>query len=317
MSSATGPIADLSYRTYDGQLDPPTHRWKVIAKANIMRVFKNKWYWVLAFLGGWYYIGMMIALLVTTMLSTGGAAAGADMSQILAMDWTGLFHHGFSFSQFWLMFIGLIAGAGVIANDNRCNALLVYLSKPCTKKDYIIGKWVGVFVPIAAAMLIPTLGFYIYGALNFNEQGFLSDDPFLLFRMILVITVSAAFQTSMLLTVSSMFNQGRIAGATYAGVFFIPSFITVFMGIILVEAGSAPAGLTSLAQNLFYMSIDGLSIGFSKLILELDSPAMFMGLQNEVGVDRPSPLLVIGAMGVLSALGLMLVRKRVRAVEVA
>ncbi|MCH7945821.1 MAG: hypothetical protein IIC73_07390, partial [Armatimonadetes bacterium] len=145
MPSTTGPIADLSYRTYDGKLDPPTHRWKVIAKMNIMRVVRNKWYWILMFLGGWYYIGMMIALLVTTMLPGGGDGGG--MSQIFAMDWPGLFHHGFSFSQFWMMFIGLIAGVGVIANDNRCNALLVYLSKPCTKKDYIIGKWVGVFVP--------------------------------------------------------------------------------------------------------------------------------------------------------------------------
>ena len=97
----------------------------------------------------------------------------------------------------------------------------------------------------------------------------------------------------------------------------IPSFITVFMGIILADGNDGPSSLRSLAENLFYMSIDGLSIGFSKLILELDRPLMFMGLPNGIGVDRPSPLLEIGAMGVLAVLGLLLVNKRVRAVEVA
>ena len=56
--------------------------------------------------------------------------------------------------QLFLLFIALLAGAGSIANDNRANALLVYLSKPCRKVDYLFGKWAGL------AMLIAGVPFY-------------------------------------------------------------------------------------------------------------------------------------------------------------
>ena len=315
MSSASGPIADLSYRTYEGQLDAPTHRWKVIAKQNIYRVIRHKGYWWMFGFGSWYYFIMAVILLFVTLLQTGGT--NFEQNPLLQIDWTAQYLHGFSFGQMFYMFIGLIAGAGAIANDNRCNALLVYLSKPCTKKDYIIGKWVGVFVPVAAAMLIPALLFYAFGAMNFRDMGFISDDPLLPLRMILIILVGAAFHTSMVLAVSSMFNQGRLAGATYAGIYFLPSFITFFMGIILEEARDAPASLISLAEGWFYMSIDGLSIGFAKLILELDSPDLFLNAGNGFNVGRPAPLMVIGVMAVLSTVAVVLIRRRVRAVEVA
>ena len=49
MSNATGPIADLSYRSYEGTLDAPTQRWKVIAAysgeglSHVKTIWRNGW----------------------------------------------------------------------------------------------------------------------------------------------------------------------------------------------------------------------------------------------------------------------------------
>lgn len=317
MSNAAGPIADLSYRTYDGVLDAPTQRWKVIARANVMRVVKNKWYWVLIAVGGWYYGIMFIGLfIIDYMLSAGGNDAKQAMQQLARVDWSAQFLHGFSFGQIWFLFIALIAGAGSIANDNRTNALLVYLSKPCTKKDYVIGKWVGVFVPIAFAMIVPSLFFYAFGAMNYREFGFLSDDPWLIVKVLLITAIGAAFQTSLVLGVSSLFNQGRMASATYVGAYFISNIVTFILGIIMMESHGGASGVRSFASGLYYCSIDGLSIGVAKVILGLDSPNLFIGADNGLNVDRPSPYLAFGLVIILGLFAMRLVWKRVRAVEV-
>ena len=317
MPSATGPIADLSYRTYDGPLDPPTHRWKVIAKATAMRVARNKWFWYIALFSGWYYVVMGIILFVLDMWTQGGGDQAINAVGLLGgLDWRGQFLHGFSFGQLGFMLIALMAGAGAIANDNRSNALLVYLSKPCTKKDYLIGKWVGVFVPLLAAMAVPAVAFYIFGALNYREYGFITQDPWIPLRMAAIIALSAAFYTSVVLGVSSLFNQGRLAGATYAGIYIISNFVTVLMWVILSQARDAPAVLRSLAEKLYYFSIDGLCIGIAKVFLDLDSAPLFAFGEGDFPIDRPIPLLALGVMAAIAALALWVAWERIRAVEI-
>jgi ABC-2 type transport system permease protein len=317
VSNSTGPIADLSYRTYDGTLDAPTQRWKVIARTQIMRVVKLKGYWWCLAIGGWYYLIMLIGLFILDALIAGTGQGAADaLERLQLLDWKAQFLHGYSFGQLFYMFIALIAGAGAIANDNRANALLVYLSKPCTKKDYVIGKWVGVFVPVYFAMALPFVVFYAYGAMNYREFGFISDDPWLFVRMIFIMAFGAAFHASLVLGVSSMFNQGRMAGATYVGAYFITSMITVFLGVILDESDSGRSSLASLAEALYYCSIDGLNIGVAKILLDLDYAPLFISNDTGFTVDRPAPWLAFGLVFALSALALRLVWRRVRAVEV-
>jgi ABC-2 type transport system permease protein len=317
VSNATGPIADLSYRSYEGTLDAPTQRWKVIAKQQIMRTVQHKWFWRCVIGASWYYLVMIIVLaFVDSMVQGTGQDTTRALERLGALDWTAQFLNGYSFGQLWCLFIAVVAGAGAIANDNRANALLVYLSKPCTKKDYIIGKWVGVFVPVLFAMLAPALFFYMFGAMNYRGYGFISDDPWLLLRVIAMTTFGAAFHASLVLGVSSFFNQGRIATATYVGIYFISNIVTVFLGIIISEAHDAPAAMRSLAEALYYCSIDGVNIGIAKVFLDIDSAQIFMGADSGVNIDRPTPLLALGGMVLVSALMLRLVWRKVRAVEV-
>ena len=48
----SSPIADLSYRNYDGPLEPPISRWWPIARVGILKAFKNKWFWVVSIFSG-------------------------------------------------------------------------------------------------------------------------------------------------------------------------------------------------------------------------------------------------------------------------
>lgn len=328
MSSA--PIADLSYRGYDGPLEPPINRWQHIAKMGFRRATSNRACWTMMFLSGFYFVIMIIFLVVTQQQAANMAPpVGAEMTMpnpfeqlMKRLVWKDQFLHGISTGQMFFMILVLIFGVGSIANDNRSNALLVYLSKPCTKLDYIVGKFMGIFLPLLMFMVIPTLVFYLYGIASFRDYGFFSDDPLLFPKAILALIIQAAFLTSLAVGISSVFNQGRLAGATFAGLYFITLFITNIMGGIhmMGRDENEMRPFMTLIKNLFYASIDGQNIGATKLILGTGGTPMF-GMDvgrdaSSVIVPRPDAIFIWGPMIVLSVLSLLLAWRRVRAVEV-
>ena len=50
------------------------------------------------------------------------------------------FRQFLSFQDFFVFFVTVYVGAGLIANDRRANALQIYLSKPLTRAEYVLGK---------------------------------------------------------------------------------------------------------------------------------------------------------------------------------
>jgi len=316
------PIADLSYRHYDGPLNGGATRWWSIAKLSIQLAMKKKGFWVWAVLSGyWYYILLAVFWFVESFIPSPVPGKHPLLSAII---WKDQFSNAFNISQLLLFVIALLIGTGTIANDNRANALLVYLSKPCTKLDYIIGKWMGVFIPITIVSLIPTLFFFAYGGLSFQEYGFISD-WWLLPKLVLICCLPGALHASLCIGISSLFNQGRIAGAVYSGLFFLPWFFTKAMQVVYVVLSNNdnPKGKASLkfVGNLYYASMDGIQIGVSKAILNTGGSALFPGGGSPRGtqfVPIPPPngtaitVIFIAICVIFSGIAWL----RVRAVEV-
>lgn len=322
----SSPIADLSYRGYDGPLESPRYRWWVIARMSVRLAFKKKIYWVLTGLTGTYYLGIMLMMFVMEQISlTGGGQSEEMFRQFQArIVWKDQFLHAISFGQLWYLFLALLLGAGSIANDNRANALLVYLSKPANKTDYIVGKWMGVFLPLLISMAIPTLVFWFYGALSYRPYSFLSADPLTIFKLALILPICAAFYSSLVIFFSSLFKQGRIAGATMAGLYFLTNIFTTL--ISSVWAGSQQVGrrrpdedfvhIAEAIKNFYYASIDGLNIGITKAILGTDGSPYF-GIPSGIrSVPAPSAIGILSIMLVISLLCIFIAWKRIRAVEV-
>ena len=59
--------------------------------------------------------------------------------------------------DFFVFFITVYVGAGLIANDRRANALQIYLSKPLMRSEYIAGKLAMLFAFLLLVTLVPAL----------------------------------------------------------------------------------------------------------------------------------------------------------------
>jgi ABC-2 type transport system permease protein len=322
---ANGPIADLSYRTYDGPLEPPLYRWWSIAKMSMRLSIKKKGFWVWAVLSAyWYAVLACVFYFAESMVQEAAAGEvnmlGAFFAQIV---WKDQFLNAFSVSQMLLLIVALLIGAGSIANDNRANALLVYLSKPCTKLDYLLGKWFGIFIPLLLVTLVPMLLFFLYCLLSYRGYGFLTQDPYLFPKLLAITPLPAIFHASVLIGVSSLFNQGRIAGAAYAGVYFMTLFFTKAMQVVrVVSIGQDRSGeVPPMVDTLYYMSIDGLQIGLAKVLLDTRGSPLVGGGPRAGRMQEMMPTIpdgrLLGAIFVVLCVTFVFIAwRRIRAVEV-
>ncbi|GEM_PF-365061 len=319
------PIADLSYRNYDGPLLTPTFRWWTIARNTIRMATKNKWLWIMAILAGAYFGIVIIEMFVVDRIAQSAPNGGlAQQALLKGFRWREQFLHGLGYAQMPSMIIALVVGAGAIANDNRANALLVYLSKPCSRFDYAFGKWVGVFLVLFGALAVPSLGFFAYGALSFRDLGFFEQDPYLLLRLLALLPLCAALNASLVLAISSLFKQGRLAGAVYAGIYFLGYFFTQTMNFVWQTshfrfgkgAPRADAGELPLVGDLFYCSVDGLQLGLGKAILKAKGVNLFGTPGPRFPVPAPSLPLCLGVVVLIVVVSLAITWKQVRAVEV-
>jgi ABC-2 type transport system permease protein len=323
---ANAPIADLSYRNYDGELTSTNHRWWVIARSTMSMAMKKRAIWIYAILSGFYYVAMIIVLFVIDQMAANVAPGQRNpVSGFLQrINWKDQFVTGFSYGQIWFLAISLVLGAGAIANDNRANALLVYLSKPCDKRDYLFGKWLGVFLPLFIVSATPSLVFYFYGAMSYREMGFISSDPWLILKLPIMLAIGSAFHASIVIGISSLFNQGRMAGAVYAGFYFLSNFFTQLMTIAWLSStgggrgrhDQAPEAIKSLIAKLYYGSVDGLNIGMGKGVLGTNGSAAF-GIQSPFQmVPAPSLFFSLGFISLISALMMFIAWRRIRPVEI-
>ncbi len=327
------PIADLSYRNYDGPLGSPVGRWWSIARMSIRLTLAKRGFWWWSVASGYWYLVLMAVFYFVDTLSPAITPGGKNpfLEQI---RWKDQFVHGFSFAQLLFFILALLTATGAIANDNRANALLVYLSKPCTKLDYVLGKWLGVFLPLSVVAFLPMAGFWLYGALSFRQYGFVSDDPLMLFKLALVAMSAGALHASLALGVSSLFNQARVAGATYAGIYFLSNFFTKAMQVSHAIFRGNGQTVPQAVDRLYYASIDGVNIAMAKLILGTSGSPLLPGIDGRgggpFGKPRPAtappqggftipspPLEIFLPVFLLLCLGgIYLAWTRVRAVEV-
>jgi ABC-2 type transport system permease protein len=309
------PIADLTYRSYDGPLYAPAYRWWPIAKMSMRLSIKKKGFWGWAIMSGWWYIILAAIFYFADAFSQNIGGPKAFFSGVV---WKDQFLDGFSRAQLFYLILALLMGVGAIANDNRANALLVYLSKPCTKTDYLIGKWFGIFIPLACVVAAPTLLFYGYCAMSYRSYGFISQDPWLILKLLAIVPIPAAFHASVALGISSLFNQGRLAGAVYSGIYFMTSFITVALGVARTVAMSQHREASKLVETFFYFAVDGIQIALAKMVLGTPGSVLFANVNRRQPAPPgiPSVPLFVALYFGICFLALGVAWSRIRAVEV-
>lgn len=301
------PIADTSYRNYDGPLHPPRFGWWIVARMMARLSLKRKGFWVLLF------FALIPYLLPAFLLYIRSQDESKLLDMLAARSFAGIFYDAFAGAQLWIFLLALLVGASSIAGDNRANALQIYLSKPLTKGGYLAGKWLGIFSTLAAASFLPAFLLYLYCWGSFTAEGFLKDNPHLWLQVLAATLLPPALHASFLLGVSAWFKRPLLAGGIYAGLYFGVQVLSGIVAFILRRVGQDEQSVTAM-----HCSIPGVLRGLGQHLF--DTTPGFYGLPVRFGAmaqeTKPELLPLIVLAAAMIAAGLLLARLRVRAVEV-
>jgi ABC-2 type transport system permease protein len=310
--TAASPIADLTYRNYDGPLRTRAVRWWIVALATLRMVRSKPGFWITAGICVLPYLGQGFQFYMQNQM---GIVNNPMLTPDPKQKWATVIFQALNgnVNCLGLLLIALIAGAGSISADNRANALLVYLSKPITKGDYLLGKWAGVFLTVFGAAFVPALVLWTFLALSYTSDGFFKDDPWLLIHLTVAAAVQGVIHASLILGFSAWSKSPSMAGAIYAAVYFIGNTIfgTIVGPIIkhddfqtgnLVQHFSIGGVIDGLAQNVLHVYVIDLMRGGRGIMPSGDAP--------------PAVWPIIGLATAMVVIGVSAARTRIRAVEV-
>ncbi len=296
--SVPSPIADLSYRNYDGPKSLSKWRWWAIAKSAIKINLKKKSFWPLFFFACFPYILLVMQQLFPREVMTAMSDRFSYSAMLSSAFGTWL----------WVFFIALMIGVGSIAADNAANALQIYLSKPITKRDYVFGKWMGIFIPLYAVVFIPMFLSIGYSAFSEGVTEFMSANMRAMMAVFVVPAIPAALHASLLVGISAWNRTPWIAGIIYAGiVFFTNTAANLFAEIMGSDLDR------QVQETISHLSIDGVISGIGYGIIgSPPSGINFQGSLKEMPLIEP----LIPIYLILCMCGIWLGFKRIRAVEV-
>ncbi len=281
------PIHTQNYRHWEGTLNPRNHtRWWVIAKAELKLLAKRKI--VRLIVAGPPVIYILVHAILIYLLNQ------FDTIDFFEID--SAFFQNFLFrmpalSGFLVALISIFGGAGLIANDLKSNALSLYLSKPISWVDYLIGKFAVIGILLICLTLVPGLLLFLQHLL-LSDYTFFKEYYWITFSIIIYSVVITVISSLLMLLFSSLTTNSRYATIGFCSVWFgLP-----VIALILREVFST----SRVAIVSIWANYDRLGTAF-------------FGEEAKYDVHWAWTLLVLFA---LSAVCIFVLRLRIRAVQI-
>ena len=293
------PIADLSYRNYTGPLLSRSIRWWIISFAMLRLLKKN--------IGFWITTGVIVLIhfmLGVQLYFTSNTPQIAQMfsSEDIHHKYAATFFQALGIQGLMVFIIALTVGSGSIAADNKANAMMVYLAKPITKGDYLLGKWMGVFLTLFLTTFGPAFILYSYCLFSYLSKGFLKNEPTLILKIFLACALQATVHASIIVGCSSWSKTPRMANIFYASLYFVSSFVSTIVW------GFTARGRMGEAVLIQHLSISGIIQGLAQNLFGVKTPL------TNISPPPYLPLLLLAIA--LCVIGIGAARAKIHAVEV-
>jgi ABC-2 type transport system permease protein len=147
------------------------------------------------------------------------------------------------------------AGSGLVADDLRTGALLVYLSRPLTRGDYVMGKWGVLAVLDAAVLAVPTLLLWAL-AVALDPHDLVGRGlAFLPVPIVLQSLLVAVILSIVVLGLSAVVRSAALTGALFVGL------LVVFDAAALLASGATRSVLRLLSLRNDLGSLEGALFG--------------------------------------------------------
>lgn len=219
-------VLERAYKQYQGPLSPEWSRFLIIPRHAFRDVFRSKIF--TAFFAISFIFPLACAVLIYLHHNVGALLSlRIDVSNVLPID-ASFFQFFVAFQGVTGFFIAMMVGPQQVSRDLTNNALPLYLCRPFTRTEYVVGKMAIVIILLSTITWIPgLLLFLLQSSLEgwswFTENLWLASAIFIgsLVWILLLALMTQAI---------SAWVKWRVASrAAMLAAFFIP---TIFAAII-------------------------------------------------------------------------------------
>jgi ABC-2 type transport system permease protein len=273
------PIYDQGYRRYEARAPLRTARfWPITREA--LRMVLSKRAFLLLMAGAFVpFVVRVGQIYIVTRFPEAG--------RMLPVD-------GRLFGEFlgqqvgFAILIAIFGASGLVANDLRTGAILAYLSRPLTRRDYMLGKLLVPLLLTAAVTLAPGILLYFTG-LSLAPELYLKWELAWIGPAVVAYGLAISLVISLLtLAISALSRSARVAGLALFGVIVGTEMVRTVLqhgfrqryAMLL----SVQADLRALGQALFGLTDRDVTVawGWAALVLALVALACLWILRSRV-----------------------------------
>jgi ABC-2 type transport system permease protein len=234
------PIHDQGYRRYAGSKARTGIGWMVIARVGIRAMVSKR-----------AFLGLLLVSWFPFFVRAVQFYAAANLTSIpqasLLAPSADTFRQFLEQQQTFVFFVTVYVGAGLIANDRRANALQIYLSKPLTRAEYVLGKLAILMTFLALVTWLPAIVLLIVQIAFAGNFTFFQNNVFLFPAITLFAFIEVVLASSTMLALSSLSKSSRYVAILYAAVIF---FTQAVYGVIYAVTRSTAFSWLSFSANL-------------------------------------------------------------------
>jgi ABC-type transport system involved in multi-copper enzyme maturation permease subunit len=232
------------YRPFTGSLREHPRRWLTIGASSFRQGLKRKIPALLLFTP--VAIGCVIACFrvyfrfqllsgdLVDINSPGAAGITMMVTETLGDVVTNIFTYTQGMSFFLLMIVAWY-GAGLIADDRRLGAHLLYFSRPISRLDYLFGKGAGAFAFGFLALTLPCLLVCFVATLTSPDWSFIVEEWRSILKVILFSGIWVSTVTVLVLTISSLVGRKSHALIGIIGTIVLSSGVSAVLAGLFKE----------------------------------------------------------------------------------
>ena len=300
-------VYEHTYKQYLGRLTPEWNRFLVIPRHAFRDVFKSKLFTA-------FFVICFLPLLVETILIY--LHHNVSALAILRVDVRELIPIDASFFQFWVnfqawpaYFVMLLVGPPLVSRDLRNNALPLYLCRPFSRTEYVIGKMSVLLILLSAITWVPQLLLFLFQSYLEGASWFVGNlhlaSAIVISSIVWILLLALLSQA-----VSALVKWRVIASAALLGIFFIPWVFGEVVNQMFMTRWGSIISLGALMRNVT-AGLFGTFVQASQQITAFDGR-----IGREIVVNEMPLWAAWLALFVVCAICLALLSRKVKAYEV-
>ncbi|MGH9900971.1 MAG: hypothetical protein ACRD68_03930 [Pyrinomonadaceae bacterium] len=303
-------VYEHKYRRYEGILTPAWSRFLVIPRHALKGVFQSKLFVAVYALGFVYPLVAAIIIYLHHNVNALGILQ-IDVRELVPIN-ASFFQNFVEIQGMYAFFLNLIVGPPLVSRDLTNNALPLYLCRPFSRPEYVLGKMSVLFILLSAVTWVPALLLFLFKA-YLEGAGWFFSNLWVAGAILAGSWVWLVVIALLALAISAWVKWRVVASAALLGLFFIPTaFGEMINQLFLTRWGSLVV-----FPRLIYSVWAGLFGNFASYQRSDVISVTENGRQWTRVLLLEPPLWTSWVMlGLICAVCLLLLRRKVRAYEV-